>query len=435
MSNKYLVESHGKLVLIDGKNWQTLEHKGVNNFVGTLSENVHLVTDFATTAAFKHIQCDYKYAEFILSKELKDSGEIVGNVQLLAIQKNKQAQMNNSVFYAPVNLETYNRYQVIADNTLHNTLLFSYYHLYASLAATNKSNQVRASFVVTESDISILLSQKGKVVGFESLPKVMFQGENRIASLTNALRTLERQLRLKSTSVSVHFWLEPDASVDWAEALASELQLDLEPVTATPVIVDGQPMFSSLAPHLGSLSLKHALNQSESKYLYLAKKSLPLVASLLLAANAYIGFQYFQVSESHQQLSARVQSMQSTLTEQIPSKVIQQNDYQLYLDDLERIQHASKLPGYHEVLADIATAIPQNSVVFDWISFDYPKQTDENKLFISLVGTQTAQSDDPIEHFNQFVKSLTSQGYKLRDSSVQTSFKGVSFALDLERPL
>lgn len=435
MSNKYLVESHGKLVLIDGKNWQTLEHKGVNNFVSTLSENVHLVTDFATTAAFKHIQCDYKYAEFILSKELRDSGEVVGNVQLLALQKNKQAQMNNGVFYAPVNLEVYNRYQVIADNTLHNTLLFSYHQLYASIAATNNTSLVQASFVVTDNDISILLSQKGKVVGFDALPKVMFQGENRIASLTSALRTLERQLRLKSTSVSVHFWLEPEAKVDWAEALASELQLDLEPVTSTPVIVDGQPMFSSLAEHLYSLSLKHALNQAESKYLYFAKKSLPLVASLLLAANAYLGLQYLDTSERQQQLSAQVSNMQSALTKQIPEKIIQQNDYQLYLNDLERIQHASRLPSYHEVLADIATAIPQNSVVFDWVSLDYPKQTDENKLFISLVGTQIVQSDDPIEHFNQFVQSLTGQGYKLRDSSVQTSFKGVSFALDLERPL
>lgn len=436
--NNVLLELDGQRYLIEGEQWRQVSYGVDLATLAPASGSLRVLSDFGVSPESRFVQGDSRYAEQLLQRDLRESGEALGNRRVLLHRCSKQDRYNSALFFSVVNNADYSALLGQVEALQDRALPFSYYEAYVRAIARHAGKGADAFVFIHGNVVDVAVTSQGRMESFSSQSGV--SGGERDTGFINALvdqvMTQERVAKVKLENLYLFELLATGQDGRWKESLSQRLGLQLAPVREQRLMVDGAVRSSSMLPLFRDLSIGDSLLDGKGRFQRQATRWLPAVAALLLALNSVLAWMYVEHDRDIALQQDQLASQQKALREQPPVQAVQAIEYGRYLEGFENLIKSSGHKTYQQFLNELMAASDVgNPVVYDWVSVDYPETlSPQARLQIDLVGHIGKGWHNPLNAFDKLTAAFTQAGYVLKDTAIGTTDDGLGFVLVMEAP-
>ena len=437
-NNETLLELDGHRYLIKGKQWQQVEHSVSMSSLIDEHDGLRVISDFGVSPEARYVHGDSRYAEQLLQRDLRETGEALGSRKVVVHQSYKQDRFNSLLFYSVLNNSDFTGLMNKIEASPSGSLPFSFYQNYTKAIERYAGNGSDAFVFVHGGVIDVVITNRGRLEGFSSLTGMSYDAEHSdsfLNAMVDLVMTQERMAKVKLDQIFL-FELLTTADEDsaWKEQLSKRLGLEIGKVAEQQLSVDGVSYTSSIVPLFNDLSVGDSLLASLDKMQHLSNKWLPAVAAILLVLNGLMLWMYVDNNAQRTLSQEQIATLEQNIAAQPPVEKVAPVEYQKYLDGVESILKSSGHKNYQQFINEVAEISDVGNVVtYDWVSIDYPQNLSEkDALRINLIGHIANGWETPLNAFDKLTGKFSAAGYVLKDSAIGTTDEGLDFAFVME---
>lgn len=437
-NNTTLLELDGQRYLINGKQLQQVDHGVAIASLIDEHDGLKVISDFGVSPETRYVHGDSRYAEQLLHRDLRETGEAIGSRKVIVHQAHKQDRFNSQLFFSVLNNTDFTGLMNTIEASSSSSLPFSFYQTYTRAINRYAGKGSDAFVFIHGGVIDVVITNQGRLEGFGSLAGLSIGAQHSESFLNTLVDLVMTQERLAKVKLDQIFLFELLAATDddgaWKEKLSKRLGLDVHPVAKQELSLDGVSYTSSIVPLFKALSVGDSLLSPMDKIQHQSNHWLPAVAAVLLVLNGLLLWLYVD-NKGQQALSQQqIATLEQNIAAQPPVEKVVAVDYKKYLSGVEGILTSSGHKNYQQFINELAEISDIGNVVtYDWVSIDYPQNlSDKDGLHIKLIGHIANGWESPLNAFDKLTGRFTGAGYVLKDSAIGTTDEGLDFAFVME---
>ncbi len=377
------------------------------------------------------VEADKRYVELMISKKFQETGEFDEPVTVITHWKKKQGKNSTDIFFTALPSKRYHQYLELVREHKDHLLLFP---LQSVLLTTLRKNcDDCPSAVVFQHDrfADVIVGTRHKV-WYANRVVAFDTSTEQIESLWETIRTdihaVGLEYRQSVKRIFVVTWVGSQPLPQWTDAEAPELI----PVDEEAVTLASQPMQASLPVMMQVTKTGEAIATSTDKLCYGAKRLVPYLNMLLifLALACAIGGLWYQhrAADLKQQI-ATLQQNAFGLKDRATGGYTPV-EYQPTLAFLDQLWTARSLPGYGQLLHDIAAGLG-SELQLEIFKADY----NESKVEIEAFGTARAPFDISYKAYQRLQQQLHRRGYVILSERFDTQISRSDFMIRFAKEL
>jgi len=417
-----------------------------------------VVTDYGAVPQMREVCGKARYIESLLAKDLRDVGEAIPGSAIITDHQHRLDDRCSMVLYQVMERSAYKRYSNLVESSDEPCLLHSLGRLYTAAATRYKRGTTLILFAHHEV-IDAVAVENGSMVAFRRLPG-MINGEfrsERIPYMVDQINALQQQLRSPLEQLVVYQLMAPASGPlsQWPREVSERLQLPMVEApsrnyTFTPSEGAEEVRVSHILPLISKLNFANSSAPRRNRMLAATVALMPVLALVLLVANAAVFATYALATIEGRSLDARIQSLQASIDEMAAHEQTPMPEYVGYLQSAMLVHDLRAVPGFEAMLAEIAMLLnDQVAVELDVVRLTYPGDSNYRRqatvsrdavatatgdgIIVELAGRFQADSLAVMDAFDRISRRLGGSGYTLLDSSMANGPDSSDFLMRLER--
>lgn len=416
----YAVELDGSLTVHNKGELKDL------NDLSLLKGDCRVVTDFQESIArTMTVEADTRYVELMISRKLQVTGEFDEPVTVITHWKKKSGKNTSDIFFTAVPAKRYYHYlEMVGDHKDHLIILPLYSLLLTMLKKFGTDRPIAA--VLQHGRFADLLIGTCSKIWYANRVVAFDDSQEQIRALWETVRTdIETQSHNHHQTVGkvvVATWVDSGPLPQWSDEKDPQVVLLEEQV----LVQGGLEVKASLPGIIHETTVSHAVAPSRDKLFYAARRALPYLNALLLAAAVCLaGFgAWYQYRSAGLQAQIQASMRQARDIKAKAPKHIKPVHYESTFAFVKDLWSCRKLPTYNQILEDVGPGI-QGILRVKNIKADYS----EDKVEVNVFGSASAPFERSYKAYRQLRQKLSKRGYTMLDDRFDTRINVSSFVL------
>lgn len=372
------------------------------------------------------VEADPKFADIMARRKIEEEGEFDQAPSIIVHWCRKRAKNRADIFVTAVQNGTYEQYLRHSHESEEPLLIYALYGLLYEVIK-QKAAKRPVAVVFQHGTVADLVVGHGKRIYFAGRAMAFDDSQEQIRNLWDMvlsdIRTTEAENKISVDRVIYLSWID-SVPPPWSGDLGFQLQTMPEEV----VDFNGNTYRSSLIAATRELHPGCSLSSASDKWAYRAKSAIFRLNIILLIASIIAFGGHFYFSQKAAALHTAYLNIKRELCSLSSMQPIAQpapgyGDIVLFI---KRLQRASRLPGYNELVNDLSDACGE-PVKVEMLNSTYGKD--------GLVAELRGHIDVPfaVAHkvYQRALLILSKKGYEIEDSSFSTSISESRFSLKL----
>ncbi len=416
----YAVELDGSIALHSDGKLESL------NDLSLLKGDCRVVSDFQDAIArTMTVEADTRYVELMISRKLQETGEFDEPVTVITHWKKKRGKNTSDIYFTAVAAKRYFRYlEMVGEYKDHLILLPLQSLLLTMLKKFGKDRPIAA--VLQHGRFADILIGTHHKIWYANRVVAFDDSREQIRALWETVRTdIDTQSHEHHQSVEKVFvatWVDSGPLPQWSDENAPEVILLEEHV----LVQDGQEVKASLPAIIDEIPTGQAVAPSKEKILYAARRALPYLNALFLAAAVCLGgtgawYQY-QSAGLEAQIQAGLQ--QARAIEAKAPAHIKPVPYESTFAFVKELWSCRRLPTYNQILEDVGQGVHGILRVKN-IKAEYS----DNKVEVKAFGSASAPFESSYKAYQDLRQKLSKRGYTMLDDRFDTRINVSDFVL------
>ncbi|RLB34804.1 MAG: hypothetical protein DRH12_17145 [Deltaproteobacteria bacterium] len=418
--NRLYLELDGRLYAYD---------KGGLNELVDLSEITGglLVSDFpGSISRVMEVETGPKFADVMARRRIEEEGEFDQAPSIIAHWLRKRAKNRTDIFVTALPYSTYEQYLDHSCECEEPLLIYCLYGLLHEVIK-RKAKKRPVAVVFQHGRVADLVVGHRKRIYFANRAMAFDESQEQIQNLWDMvlsdIRATEAENKITVDRVIYLSWID-SVPPPWSGDLGFQL------LTMPEEVVDfnGNTYRCSLITAVRQLHPGCSISGGADKWAYRAKSAIFGLNLVLLMASIIAFGGYFYFSQRAATLQTKYLKMKhevDSLSNMRPSAQPVPG-YGDILSFIKRLERASRLPGYKELVNDITDAWGQ-PVTVETLNSTYGK----DGMVEELRGYIDAPFAAAYKVYQRALLVLSKKGYEIEDSSFSTSIKESRFSLKL----
>jgi hypothetical protein len=430
LKNEYFIlELDGTPYLIDNSSIAIL--KNLQDVKG----DKWLITDFnAGGPKFKNVEAKRKYAEFILQRELRQTGDLESNSQILT-QNKYQQNTGTDVLYQIVPSQKFNLLHEQFKHDDNHTVHFTIAGLLQSIL--KRTVHIGLKVVVFEHarHADFIIGDQNNVVYAN---RISTYGEDHTAkatlteSLTAHINDFMSSTKSDVESIIFFKFIESLPSNEeglndiWIENVAKRIGCGLHilPSKSLPIKSGGQ-IETSILEAICYLDTKESCLSNNARLSYHAQRSQSWVVLAFASIFFGIGISGLWFNYTSDNIQIELEQIKQTLDQRESAPTLLDSKYIEKLNFAESLLYFSQHDSFKQVLTTL-TQFKNNNLTFQKIEI---KLDEKQQQIIEIQGLFREPFSKSSHSYTQFLKYLAGSNYKVILSEPTTNVTELAFSL------
>ena len=422
----YAIELDGNLYRVSGNRLERIvdlkDLEGDYWFVSDMQEAISRTMT---------VEVEPKYAELIVDRKLRESGDVDESVTVIAHRKKRKDGKTTDIFFSALPSRLYHYY--IDQTHLHedSILLFPLSSiLYGVLKRIRTTNPVCVIF--QHNRFADLIIGTGKKVYYTNRFVAFDDGEEQIASLWETIQSniqeVETDNRIQLDQIILLNWIDSGAPPDWPENTACRVRA----FESEEILFNDDIHHISFLKAIDRQSAAGAISSKMDKARYYAGQFTSFGLAVFLAVSLLLlvgNFWYRQQSDFLQQKLQTLETKIADIQINSPNTIsLEELDSSLaFLKDLSFYRHA---PAYKTVINDMADGFAVD-MVLETLKIDYTP----DEILVEAFGRIRAPFKNAYKGYQRCLRTLTGKGYFLTANHFDTEIRNSQFLIKFGKKL
>ncbi len=415
-NRQYVIELDGSYYTCTGNSLKEIQ--GLED----IREDISLFTDLGgAVSRSMSVDAPYKYAEFMIRKNLQESGKFDEQLSILTHWKKKKDAHTTEIFFTAFSTRLYHQLLDLTKSNKNNTLIFPVYSILYKVLKHMRHHRPVAVIFSHDKFAEMIIGTRNNIFYAERC--VAFDdSEEQISALKDMIlteiRNAETDNRIKVDKILLVTWIDSKISPEWLEN-AENKYCSME---AETLDMEGETYSVSFLKAARMMSGHESVSGPMEKASYYCQKSLPFINSFLLLTIAlfFAGFMWYgNLADQLEKKMYEVSTKASTFQIKAGVSEVEYKDTFSFVKELDKYQQTTSLK---QVLEDITEAL-SGQITADVLKADY----DENILKIEIFAKTEALFDTAYKGYQNFLYIMKQKGYNVEESKFDTSIQDSQF--------
>ena len=422
----YAVELDGNVFRLSGNRLEPIgdlnELEGDHWLVSDMQESI---------ARTMTVEVESKYAELIVERNLRESGDFDESVTVIAHRKKRKGPKSTDIFFSALPSRLYYSYMDRIRQHEDGILLFPIASiLYGVLKRVRATGPVCVIF--QHNRFADLIIGTAKKIYYTNRFVAFDDGEEQIGSLWETIRSslqeVETDHRIEMDQILLLNWIDSGAEPDWMEGTAYRVL----PFETEEIQCNGEVHQISFLKAIDRLSAGEAMSSMMEKTRYYASKSAAYgmtaflaITLLLLAGNFWYRQQAARLQEKRVALETKLASIQVDTPDTISLEKLESS-----LVFLKQLAFYRRAPAYRSVINDIAASFSAD-MILESLKLDYSP----DEILIEAFGRIRAPFKNAYKGYQRCLKILAGKGYFMSANHFDTEIRDSKFLIKFGKKL
>jgi len=391
-----------------------------------------LVTDLEESVPrFWSVETEPRYAELVLRKRLRDSGEFDDFVSVIPHWKRRRGPNLTDVFFTAVPARVLDRYRREAREAQGSPLLFPLYGVLFRILK-RRAGRDPAALVFPHHRFADLIIASEREVFLANRSVAFDNSEEQLDRLWESvgadIRRTEVEQGIRVGRAFFLSWIDTPGTLPSLDRLGVPVSR-LEEET---VLLDGARHRVSLPGEAAALSWRESISPPSVRAGYAARRLVPILqgAAALVSVCLLAGGLYFnRTAERNAAATAELRKELNRLQVASPAGSTRA-EAAAAAGFVERLRRTREAPSFGEVLETLSRNLP-GKMTLEVLKIDYP----ENGLLLELFGSAPEPFERAQPQFQALILGLQQAGYRIEERRFDTAVDRSEFLLRLRKDL
>jgi hypothetical protein len=422
----YAIELDGNLYRVSGNRLERIvDLKDLEGDYWFVSDMQEVISRTMT------VEVEPKYAELIVDRKLRESGDFDESVTVIAHRKKRKSGKTTDIFFSALPSRLYHSYFDQIHLHEHSILLFPLSSiLYGVLKCARSAKPICVIF--QHNRFADLIIGCGKKVFYTNRFVAFDDGKDQIASLwetiRNNIKEVETDNRIQLDQIILLNWIDSGAPPDWPENTEYRVQA----LENEEIHFNGDIHHISFLTAVDRQSAAGAVSSLMDKARYYAGRFTSYGMAVFLAVSLLLlvgNFWYRQQSDFLQKKLHTLESKIAGIQLNSPKTVsLEELDSSIaFLKDLSFYRRA---PAYKTIMNDIADGFAVD-MVLETLKMDYTP----NEILVEAFGRIRAPFKNAYKGYQRCLRTLNGKGYFVTVNHFDTQIKDSQFLIKFGKKL
>ncbi len=424
MSKKYVIDLDESIYRLINNNLNP-----VSNDFAHVSGCKILVTDFSGTSASGGMTVDanIKYAEAMVARKLQDDGDFDEPVSIITHSKKKTGKNRTEIFFTAVPSRIYLQYLDKINEHEDLLIMLPVTSLLIDFARQLPHKDPTAVVFRHGRFADLVVADKKRI--YHITKCVAFDTTKE--QILNLWKSIEREITVvseeKNTCAGKIIYL------NWIDTVQDEpffdnFDTDCFVFADEPVFTDDNICNISFTRALKMCSPLKGIAPHNGKLFYYSEKMYPCIAAMLIILIFAMSSGYFVYRSKAVTLEQKISLIQGTINSmkhQTETVIPVKYDYLKAVKFIDSLFYIRHLPSYRKIINDISSGLYPCTRIND-LKIDYS----DRAVRVSLTGVIDAGFNSAYKAYEDFLASLTADGYSIDKNIFNTEIQTSEFNLN-----
>ena len=422
----YAVELDGKFFRLSGNRLEPISD--VKDLVG----DHWLITDMQESISrTMTVEVESKYAELIVDRNLRESGDFDESVTVIAHRKEKKGGKSTDIFFSALPSRIYHSYTDRIRQHEDCILLFPISTVLHSVLKRSRASRP-VCVIFQHSRFADLIIGTAKKIYYTNRYVAFDDGEEQIVALWETIRSsiqeVESDHNIALDQIILLNWIDSGAPPDWAE----NADYQVRSFEDEKIQLDGDSHQISFLKAIDQLSAGEAVSSMVDKTRYYAGRiaayglvAFLAVTLLLLVGNFWYRQQSAMLNERLIALETKIASIQVDTPDAISLEKLDSS-----LAFLRQLSFYRRAPAFKSVINDIADSF-SGDMILESLKLDYTS----DELLVEAFGRCRSPFKNAYKGYQRCLQILTGKGYVMSTNHFDTQIRDSQFLIKFGRKL